>query len=76
RQIMETHSDHIYNGIRKCVRMNYIENTKTTIYFFDEAENGGSIPVQIPLNEEGKVLLQKDGLFDQTKKDLDIILGW
>ena len=74
--IMETHSDHIYNGIRKCVRMNYIENTKTTIYFFDEAENGGSIPVQIPLNEEGKVLLQKDGLFGQTKKDLDIILGW
>lgn len=74
--IMETHSDHIYNGVRKCVHMDCIENTKTTIYFFEETENGGSIPVKIPLNEEGKVLLQKDGLFDQTKKDLDIILGW
>lgn len=74
--IMETHSDHIYNGVRKCIRMDCIENTKTAVYFFDEAENGGSIPVKIPLDENGKVLLQKDGLFDQMKKDLDIILGW
>lgn len=74
--IMETHSDHIYNGVRKCVKMDCIENTKVAIYFFDQAENGGSIPVSIPLDSEGKVLTQKDGLFDQTKKDLDVILGW
>lgn len=74
--IMETHSDHIYNGVRKCICMDCIENTKVAVYFFDEAENGGSIPVKIPLDNEGKVLLQKDGLFDQMKKDLDIILGW
>ncbi|MCM1174277.1 MAG: DUF3696 domain-containing protein [Blautia sp.] len=74
--IMETHSDHIYNGVRKCVSMDCIENTKTAIYFFEETENGGSAPVKIPLDKNGKVLLQKDGLFDQIKKDLDIILGW
>ncbi len=74
--IMETHSDHIYNGIRKCVHMDCIENEETAIYFFEELENGGSMPVKIPLNEEGKILLQREGLFDQTKKDLDIILGW
>ena len=56
--------------------MDCIENTKVAVYFFDAADNGGSIPVKIPLDKEGKVLLQKDGLFDQIKRDLDIILGW
>ncbi|MDE7200434.1 MAG: DUF3696 domain-containing protein [Lachnospiraceae bacterium] len=74
--IMETHSDHIYNGVRKCVKMDCIEHTKTAIYFFDQDENGGSMPMKISLDEEGKVLTQRDGLFDQTKKDLDVILGW
>ena len=56
--------------------MDCIENEETANYFFEELENGGSMPVKIPLNEEGKILLQREGLFDQTKKDLDIILGW
>ena len=74
--IMETHSDHIYNGVRKCVKMDCIDHTKVAIYFFDQDENGGSIPVKICLDDEGTVLTPRDGLFDQTKKDLDIILGW
>lgn len=74
--IMETHSDHIYNGVRKCVKMDWIEHTKVSIYFFEQDENGGSIPVKIFLDDEGQVLDQRDGLFDQIKKDLDVILGW
>lgn len=74
--IMETHSDHIYNGVRKCVKMDCISSTKTAVYFFEQDDNGGSIPVKISLDDEGGVLTQRDGLFDQTKKDLDVILGW
>lgn len=74
--IVETHSDHVYNGVRKCVYMDCIEAEKVAIYFFEQEENGGSIPVRIPINPDGKVLDQRDGLFDQTKKDLDIMLGW
>lgn len=74
--IMETHSDHIYNGVRKCISMDWIESTKAAVYFFEQAENGSSIPVRIPLDSEGKALMQRDGLFDQIKKDLDVILGW
>lgn len=74
--IMETHSDHIYNGVRKCVKMDCIEHAKAVIYFFEQDDNGGSIPVKIFFDDEGQVLTQRDGLFDQTKKDLDVILGW
>ena len=30
----------------------------------------------IPIDEDGKAQDQRDGFFDQTKKDLDVILGW
>ena len=39
-------------------------------------KNGTSEPVFIPINEDGKAKQQRDGFFDQTKKDLEEILGW
>ena len=30
----------------------------------------------IPIDEDGKAQDQRDGFFDQTKKDLDVILWW
>lgn len=74
--ILETHSDHIYNGVRKCVHKDYVYKENVAIYFFDRKKNGCSDPIQIQLDDEGKVINPKDGLFDQTKKDLDVILGW
>lgn len=76
-QIMiETHSDHIYNGVRKGIRLDWIENENVGIYFFTQREDGCTVPVKIPVDSEGKVLGHEDGLFDQIKKDLDVILGW
>ncbi len=74
--IVETHSDHIYNGIRKSIRLDEIENENVSIYFFAQNEDGCSVPVNIPINSEGKALVYEDGLFDQINKDLDVILGW
>lgn len=74
--IVETHSDHIFNGVRTSVHKDYIDKEDVSIYFFQKKENGCSEPVLIELNDEGKVLNQKEGLFDQIKKDLDVILGW
>ena len=39
-------------------------------------ENGCSIPVRIPVNEDGKALKKSEGFFDQIDKDLNVILGW
>lgn len=74
--VMETHSDHIFNGLRRCVSSDRISNDKVRIYFFQQNENKISIPVKICLDEDGHVENQQDGLFDQIEKDLDVILGW
>lgn len=74
--VMETHSDHVFNGLRRCVSNDRIRNDKVRIYFFRQNEDKISIPVEIFLDENGRVKNQQDGLFDQIEKDLDVILGW
>ena len=43
--IVETHSDHIYNGIRKSICQDRIDCEKVCIYSFMQDENGCSIPM-------------------------------
>lgn len=74
--IMETHSDHIYNGVRKSIYLDWLEHDAVSIYFFEQNDNETNSPVLIPLDADGKALVQKEYLFDQIKKDLDVLLGW
>lgn len=74
--ILETHSDHIYNGIRRAICQDIIDCENVGVYFFTQDERGCSNPIEIPVSEEGKALQRTDGLFDQIDKDLDVILGW
>lgn len=74
--MVETHSDHIYNAVRKCIHSDEIECDKVSIYFFEQMQDCTSTPILIPINEDGKAGRQRDGFFDQTKKDLEEILGW
>ncbi len=74
--VMETHSDHVFNGLRRCVSSDRISNDKVRIYFFRQNEDKISLPVEILLDDDGHVKNQQDGLFDQMEKDLDVILGW
>ena len=74
--VMETHSDHIYNGLRRCVSSDRIAKDKVSIYYFAQSREKIGEPVAILLDENGHVENQQDGLFDQVEKDLDVILGW
>lgn len=74
--VMETHSDHVFNGLRRCINNVQITNDRVKIYFFRQDEDRISIPVEIFLDEDGHVTNHEDGLFDQIEKDLDVILGW
>jgi len=73
--IIETHSDHIFNGIRKAVAFNKIEKEKTALFFFELDENNTSITTEINLSDKGRILNYKKGLFDQFDDDLDALLG-
>jgi len=73
--ILETHSDHVFNGIRKSIVKEEITNTDVAVHFFQLNENALSENTFIELNGHGRVMAHPKGLFDQFDDDLDQILG-
>jgi len=72
--IIETHSDHIFNGLRKSIAAQKIDRDKVKIHFFELNEDNISDCTEIQLSEKGRVLNYKKGLFDQFDEDLDTLL--
>lgn len=81
--IVETHSEHILNGIRKAVKVNIKENEDSSlnnddvfIYFFEKNSGGESQAHRVTLND----MIRFDtnghlaGFFDQLENDLIEIL--
>jgi predicted ATPase len=68
--IVETHSDHIVNGIQIAVAEKEIENTSVTINFYS-SKNGNTQPDITPINisEKGELSDWPKGFFDQTQID-------
>lgn len=73
--IIETHSDHIFNGLRKSIFKKEISLEDVAAYYFDLTEDGLSNVNQVKFNENGKMLNYFEGLFDQFDEDLDTLLG-
>jgi len=73
--IIETHSDHIFNGIRKAIFQDKIDKSNAKIHFFELNEDNTSESSEIQISKEGRVLNYKKGLFDQFDEDLDVMLG-
>ncbi len=73
--IVESHSDHIFNGIRKAVAKKYINKNKTSIHFFELDKDFLSRNTEIELADTGGIITYKKGLFDQFDDDLDQLLG-
>jgi predicted ATPase len=73
--VLETHSDHVFNGIRKSIIKKEITHTDVAVHFFQLDENALSKNTVIDLNERGRVMTHPKGLFDQFDDDLDQILG-
>ena len=67
--IIETHSDHIINGIRKAVKFGKIAPDKVIFNFF-KIEGEYSIINPIEINKDGDLSEWPDGFFDQFEKDV------
>ncbi len=80
--IIETHSDHIINGIlvacKKFERENIgIDKNLVTINHFTRDENTQSaIVTEINILADGKINKQPIDFFDQTENDLNYLLGF
>ncbi|MCM1003353.1 MAG: DUF3696 domain-containing protein [Candidatus Gastranaerophilales bacterium] len=74
--IIETHSDHIFNGIRKGIYKKQIIKDKIAVNFFQiDDKTLNTIYTTIEFTDNGKVKNVPNGLFDQFDEDLNILLG-
>ncbi|MDE2644671.1 MAG: DUF3696 domain-containing protein [Rhodothermaceae bacterium] len=72
--VIETHSDHILNGIRRAIRNNLLSHQDIALHFFRQRESDGGVDrpqVESPmLDPNGNVDYWPDGFFDQFDKDM------
>ena len=76
--IVETHSDHVINGIQIATARRTISKEYVTINFFSKGENQQAenqtknrqpIITEITINEKGELSRWPKGFFDQTQID-------
>ncbi|MFA0012753.1 DUF3696 domain-containing protein [Vibrio lentus] len=71
--IIETHSDHVINGLRLAVSRSKIEHDRVGIHFFNSKSKNIISPV---IDSTGSLSDWPDGFFDQAEKDLSELSGW
>ncbi|RRJ96049.1 DUF3696 domain-containing protein [Opitutaceae bacterium TAV4] len=72
---VETHSEHVLNGIRRMVKQSILRPKNVNVNFFSIPK--GTIEpavTAIPISEKGDIALWPEGFFDQLDRDLNIIL--
>jgi predicted ATPase len=75
--IVETHSDHILNGVRITAKKGEVAPSSVAIRYFDRSIAEGSIShvVHTPkLNADGRIDNWPPGFFDQWEQSLDALL--
>jgi predicted ATPase len=71
--ILETHSDHVLNGIRKAVKYKKLDAEKVQINYFERYLQKGQPITEIitpRIYPDGGIDKWPDGFFDQAEKDL------
>ena len=76
--IVETHSDHVLNGIRLALRDGVIAPDDVAIHFFNPPTLQGGVPqvVTVSTDRNGNLSHWSEGFFDQIEKDLANLAGW
>ena len=78
--ILETHSDHILNGVRRAVRKQKLPPDRVALHFFlsrQDSEREGVPQVQSPvMDKDGNIDTWPEGFFDQFDKDMNYFAGW
>jgi len=72
--MIETHSDHILNGIRRAVKDQLVSHENVSLHFFRQRETsdvGGEPQIESPrLDSQGNVDYWPSGFFDQFDNDM------
>lgn len=73
--IIETHSDHIFNGTRVAISTGDIDAKKVSLNFLTLDERYCTINTPISVGKRGRIIDPPKDLFDQFDVDLDRMLG-
>jgi len=72
---VETHSDHIINGVLVACKKGLISNENIGIQYFDRKENElYSENIEVKVLEKGRIKYAPNGFFDQIAKDLRFLM--
>jgi predicted ATPase len=77
--IVETHSDHVLNGVRLAVNRGELSPLETVIHFFNYRPRLSSDPAHVvspKIDSKGNLSEWPTGFFDQTERDLTALAGW
>ena len=78
--MIETHSDHVLNGIRRAVKNHTLPSEDVALHFFRprrEDLTGDEPQVQSPiLDAAGNIDSWPQGFFDQFDRDMNYFAGW
>ncbi|MCK9259715.1 MAG: DUF3696 domain-containing protein [Azoarcus sp.] len=73
--VVETHSDHVLNGIRLAAKRAEIPNESVAVHFFSRDVESGESSITSPvLHANGRFSDWPDGFFDEWSKALDELL--
>lgn len=74
--IVETHSDHVLNGIRRAVKASCLPAENVALHFFKVRLAEEPQALSPIIDSSGNVDVWPTGFFDQFDKDLEYFAGW
>lgn len=73
--IVETHSDHVLNGIRLAVKQGHLEPSRTLLHFFSRQPGEAGTFETPTIAPDGRLSYWPSGFFDQWERSLDQLLS-
>ncbi len=74
--LVETHSDHVLNGVRRAVKDNRLTAEQVAIHFFRSRSDDSAQVLSPTLDDSGNIDDWPEGFFDQFDKDANYFAGW
>ena len=71
--VIESHSDHILNGLRVAVHKQILDANDLNVLYFQRDER--QPVVNIPVEKDGAINDWPPGFFDQLDKDFEVLFG-
>jgi predicted ATPase len=74
--VVETHSDHFLNGVRRSVKASRLTAEQVAIHFFKPRSPEAAQVLSPILDSSGNIDSWPEGFFDQFDKDMNYFAGW